>query len=116
MKLLNSHGADTLRLYEMFMGPLDGSIAWSTNGVDGSRRFLDRIWRLFIDDNGNINPIIKENVEEDSGLEKIYHQTVKKVTEDYEGLRFNTAISQLMVFINEAYKASAANQLYGRIC
>ncbi|WP_428911274.1 leucine--tRNA ligase [Niallia sp. Krafla_26] len=104
-EIVNSHGADTLRLYEMFMGPLEGSIAWSANGVDGSRRFLDRIWRLFIDDNGNINPIIKENVEQESGLEKVYHQTVKKVTEDYEGLRFNTAISQLMVFINEAYKA-----------
>ncbi len=53
--IVNSHGADTLRLYEMFMGPLDGSIAWSENGVDGSRRFLDRIWRLFIEDNGTLN-------------------------------------------------------------
>ena len=104
-EIVESHGADTLRLYEMFMGPLDGSIAWSANGVDGSRRFLDRIWRLLIDDNGNLNPKIKENVEQESGLEKVYHQTVKKVTEDYEALHFNTAISQLMVFINEAYKA-----------
>ena len=104
-EIVESHGADTLRLYEMFMGPLDGSIAWSANGVDGSRRFLDRIWRLLIDDNGNLNPKIKENLEQESGLEKIYHQTVKKVTEDYEALHFNTAISQLMVFINEAYKA-----------
>ena len=103
-EIVESHGADTLRLYEMFMGPLDGSIAWSANGVDGSRRFLDRIWRLFIDDNGNVNPKIKENLEQESGLEKIYHQTVKKVTVDYEALHFNTAISQLMVFINEAYK------------
>ncbi|WP_338449167.1 leucine--tRNA ligase [Niallia oryzisoli] len=103
-EIVDSHGADTLRLYEMFMGPLDGSIAWSTNGVDGSRRFLDRIWRLFIEDNGSLNSKIKDN-EKESNLEKIYHQTVKKVTEDYEGLRFNTAISQLMVFINEAYKA-----------
>ena len=104
-EIVESHGADTLRMYEMFMGPLDGSIAWSANGVDGSRRFLDRIWRLLIDDNGNVNPKIKENVEQESGLEKVYHQTVKKVTEDYEALHFNTAISQLMVFINEAYKA-----------
>jgi leucyl-tRNA synthetase len=103
--IVNSHGADTLRLYEMFMGPLDGSIAWSANGVDGSRRFLDRIWRLFIEENGTLNPKIQEN-EKASNLEKIYHQTVKKVTEDYEALRFNTAISQLMVFINEAYKAT----------
>ena len=103
--IVNSHGADTLRLYEMFMGPLDGSIAWSENGVDGSRRFLDRIWRLFIEDNGTLNSKIQEN-EKGSNLEKIYHQTVKKVTEDYEHLRFNTAISQLMVFINDAYKAA----------
>ncbi|MFO1444228.1 leucine--tRNA ligase [Bacillus sp. Bva_UNVM-123] len=103
--IIHSHGADTLRLYEMFMGPLDASIAWSTNGLDGSRRFLDRIWRLFIEENGEINPKIQET-EDVSSLEKVYHQTVKKVTEDYEGLRFNTAISQMMVFINEAYKAT----------
>jgi leucyl-tRNA synthetase len=100
--IVQSHGADTLRLYEMFMGPLDASIAWSTNGLDGSRRFLDRIWRLFVDDNGQLSSKIQES--DDASLEKIYHQTVKKVTEDYEGLRFNTAISQMMVFINEAYK------------
>jgi leucyl-tRNA synthetase len=103
--IVDSHGADTLRLYEMFMGPLDASIAWSTNGLDGSRRFLDRIWRLMVEENGELNPKIQAN-EEASSLEKVYHQTVKKVTEDYEGLRFNTAISQMMVFINEAYKAT----------
>lgn len=103
-EIVDSHGADTLRLYEMFMGPLEGSIAWSTNGVDGARRFLDRIWRLFIEENGTLNAKIQDN-EQGSSLEKVYHQTVKKVTEDYENLRFNTAISQLMVFINEAYKA-----------
>ena len=103
--IVTSHGADTLRLYEMFMGPLDASIAWSANGLDGSRRFLDRIWRLLIEENGQLSPKILET-EEAHSLERIYHQTVKKVTEDYEGLRFNTAISQLMVFINEAYKAT----------
>ncbi len=103
--IIASHGADTLRLYEMFMGPLDASIAWSTNGLDGSRRFLDRVWRLFIEENGELNSKIQP-IEEASSLEKVYHQTVKKVTEDFEGLRFNTAISQLMVFINEAYKAT----------
>lgn len=102
--IVESHGADTLRLYEMFMGPLDASVAWSTNGLDGARRFLDRIWRLFIEENGQLSAKIKGN-EEGSSLEKVYHQTVKKVTEDFEGLRFNTAISQMMVFINEAYKA-----------
>ncbi|MGM9924261.1 MAG: leucine--tRNA ligase [Bacillus sp. (in: firmicutes)] len=109
--IVASHGADTLRLYEMFMGPLDASIAWSTNGLDGSRRFLDRIWRLLVDENGNITSKLVDN--DDSGkLEKVYHQTVKKVTDDFEGLRFNTAISQLMVFINEAYKADILPKAY----
>ncbi|MCM3692042.1 leucine--tRNA ligase [Neobacillus niacini] len=109
--IVDSHGADTLRLYEMFMGPLDASIAWSTNGLDGSRRFLDRIWRLMVEENGDLNPKIQDN-EEASNLEKVYHQTVKKVTEDYEGLRFNTAISQMMVFINEAYKSTVLPKHY----
>jgi len=101
-EIVGTHGADTLRLYEMFMGPLEASIAWSTQGLDGSRRFLDRIWRLLVDENGEIAE--KVQAVDSFSLEKIYHQTVKKVTEDFEGLRFNTAISQLMVFINEAYK------------
>ncbi|WP_419393560.1 leucine--tRNA ligase [Cytobacillus praedii] len=109
--IIDSHGADTLRLYEMFMGPLDASIAWSTNGLDGSRRFLDRVWRLLIEENGELNPKVQA-AEEAGDLEKIYHQTVKKVTEDYEGLRFNTAISQLMVFINEAYKSTVLPKQY----
>ncbi|MFS1517551.1 leucine--tRNA ligase [Bacillus sp. SCS-151] len=102
--IVASHGADTLRLYEMFMGPLDASIAWSTTGLDGARRFIDRVWRLIMDDNDNLSSKIVAN-DNTGALEKTYHQTVKKVTEDYEGLRFNTAVSQLMVFINEAYKA-----------
>jgi leucyl-tRNA synthetase len=109
--IVESHGADTLRLYEMFMGPLEASIAWSTTGLDGSRRFLDRIWRLFVEENGQLNPKIQDG-EEASNLEKVYHQTVKKVTEDYEGIRFNTAISQLMVFINESYKATVLPKEY----
>jgi leucyl-tRNA synthetase len=109
--IVESHGADTLRLYEMFMGPLEASIAWSTTGLDGSRRFLDRIWRLFVEGNGQLNPKIQDG-EEASNLEKVYHQTVKKVTEDYEGIRFNTAISQLMVFINESYKATVLPKDY----
>ncbi|MGE7021561.1 leucine--tRNA ligase [Solibacillus cecembensis] len=101
--IIESHGADTLRLYEMFMGPLEASIAWSTNGLDGARRFLDRIWRLFITEEGQL--AAKVQVSDDKTLEKVYHQTVKKVTENYEGIRFNTAISQMMVFINDGYKA-----------
>ncbi|AUD13556.1 MULTISPECIES: leucine--tRNA ligase [unclassified Planococcus (in: firmicutes)] len=101
-QIIESHGADTLRMYEMFMGPLEASIAWSTNGLDGSRRFLDRVWRLLIEDDAISSKVSDQN---DGKLEKIYNQTVKKVTEDFDGLRFNTAISQMMVFINEAYKA-----------
>lgn len=108
--IIESHGADTLRLYEMFMGPLDASIAWSTNGLDGSRRFLDRIWRLLVEEDGGLSPKVQDS--EDTLLEKVYHQTVKKVTEDFEGLRFNTAISQLMVFINDAYKAPVLPKRY----
>jgi len=109
--IVESHGADTLRMYEMFMGPLDASIAWSNNGLDGSRRFLDRIWRLLTDENGNIAGNIIET-DDLAQLEKVYHQTVKKVTENFEELKFNTAISQLMVFINEAYKAEVMPKVF----
>ncbi|WP_326717085.1 leucine--tRNA ligase [Vagococcus jeotgali] len=102
--IVKEHGADTLRLYEMFMGPLDGSIAWSEKGLEGSRKFLDRVWRLFIDEDGKLRDRITNH--NDGSLTKVYNQTVKKVTEDYEVLHFNTAISQLMTFVNEAYKAN----------
>ncbi|MDA1477683.1 leucine--tRNA ligase [Bacillus changyiensis] len=109
-EIVETHGADTLRLYEMFMGPLDASIAWSTTGLDGARRFLDRVWRLFIDDNNQLNVKMVDGA--GKTLERVYHETVMKVTDDFEGLRFNTAISQLMVFINEAYKAEALPKEY----
>ncbi len=105
-----SHGADTLRLYEMFMGPLDAAIAWSENGLDGSRRFLDRIWRLLVSEEGNITSKVVE--EPTSALDKVYNQTVMKVTEDFDTLNFNTAISQMMVFINECYKQDHINKSY----
>ncbi len=101
--VVEEYGADTLRLYEMFMGPLEQSIAWSEDGLAGSRRWLDRVWRLFIDDEDKLRDHI--TTVNDHKLDNIYNETVKKVTEDYEGLRFNTAISQMMIFINEAYKA-----------
>jgi leucyl-tRNA synthetase len=110
-EIVQSHGADTLRLYEMFMGPLEASIAWSTQGLDGARRFLDRVWRLFVNEDGTLQEKIKDN-SDSTALERVYHQTVKKVTEDYEGLRFNTGISQLMVFINEAYRAEELPKQY----
>ena len=99
------YGADTLRLYEMFMGPLDASIAWNENGLGGSRKFLDRVWRLIVDEEGKMRDRI--TTINDGRLTKVYHQTVKKVTEDMANLHFNTAISQLMVFVNEANKVDA---------
>ena len=102
--IIVSHGADTLRVYEMFMGPLDASIAWSENGLDGSRRFLDRVYRLFIDEEtGKVNDKVQDKDNEE--LEVSYNYTIKKVSEDIEILGFNTAISQLMVFVNDCYKA-----------
>jgi len=103
--VIEQYGADTLRLYEMFMGPLDASVAWSENGLEGSRKFLDRVWRLCVDEDGKMRDRI--TTINDSSLTKVYNQTVKKVTEDFEDLRFNTAISQLMVFVNEANKADS---------
>ncbi|WP_417638377.1 leucine--tRNA ligase [Enterococcus faecalis] len=99
------YGADTLRLYEMFMGTLDASIAWNENGLEGSRKFLDRVWRLIVDEEGKMRDRI--TTINDGSLTKVYHQTVKKVTEDMANLHFNTAISQLMVFVNEANKVDA---------
>ena len=91
-----SHGADALRLYEMFMGPLEADKPWSNAGIDASKKFIDRIYRLFEE-----NKVLDK---ENKNLEKIYHQTIKKVTNDYETLNFNTAISQMMIFINAVYK------------
>ncbi|HGZ3027548.1 TPA: leucine--tRNA ligase [Staphylococcus aureus] len=108
--IVQSHGADTLRLYEMFMGPLDTAIAWSEKGLDGSRRFLDRVWRLMVNEDGTLSSkIVTTN---NKSLDKVYNQTVKKVTEDFETLGFNTAISQLMVFINECYKVDEVYKPY----
>lgn len=100
--VIERYGADTLRLYEMFMGPLDASIAWNENGLEGSRKFLDRVWRLIVDENNQMRDRI--TTVNDHKLTKVYNQTVKKVTEDLENMHFNTAISQLMVFVNEANK------------
>lgn len=109
--IIYSHGADTLRLYEMFMGPLDASIAWSENGLDGARRFLDRVWRLIVNEETG-EPAAKIVDKETPDLDKVYNETVKKVTEDFASLLFNTGISQLMVFVNEAYKAEEVSKSY----
>jgi leucyl-tRNA synthetase len=106
LDVVENYGADTLRLYEMFMGPLEASKPWSQAGVEGAKRFLDRIWRLYTD--GNIKIEDKDN----KNLENIYHTTVKKVTNDYETLSFNTAISALMIFVNAVYKETVFPKEY----
>ncbi len=95
--LIDEYGADSLRIYLMFMGPLESSLPWSDQGVESSRKWIDRVYRLLTEE----GRIVEEN---DGKLDFVYHQTVKKVTEDLENMRFNTAISQMMVFINEGYK------------
>lgn len=102
--IVAEYGADTLRLYEMFMGPLESAKDWTDEGVEGSRRFLERVWRLFIDEEGKVRDRITTH--NDGVLDIVYNQTIKKVTEDFEALHFNTGISQMMVFVNEAYKAN----------
>ncbi|TFE31631.1 leucine--tRNA ligase [Cohnella luojiensis] len=101
--IVGEFGADTLRVYEMFMGPLEATKPWNTNGVEGVYRFLSRVWRLFVDDNGSLNGKIQD-VAGDETFRRTWHKSLKKVGEDYEALRFNTAISQMMIFVNEAYK------------
>lgn len=95
--VIKSHGADALRMYLMFMGPINADKPWSTKGVDGAKRFIDRVWRLYVETD-------KIKDQDNIKLEKVYHQTVEKVTNDYENLSFNTAISQMMIFINSVYK------------
>ena len=100
-EIVEKYGADTLRLYEMFMGPLEASLPWSTTGLEGSRRFIDRIYRMFEDPTFSA----KFTDKNDGSLDYIYNVTVKKVTNDFTNLQFNTAIAQMMIFVNELYKA-----------
>ena len=98
--VVKEYGADAMRLFEMFMGPLEETKPWSTRGVEGVFRFLNRVWRMILDEEGNILPSI-QTVPLTETQERVLHQTIKKVTEDIETLNFNTAISQMMIFVNE---------------
>ena len=95
--MVKEYGADSLRVYEMFMGPIDAAKPWDPNGIDGSKKFLEKVWRLYTE-SGKIQNAENKN------LERVYHYTVKKVTNDYETMNFNTAISQMMIFINAVNK------------
>ncbi|MCF6515184.1 leucine--tRNA ligase [Lactobacillus sp. S2-2] len=106
--IVSEYGADTLRLYEMFMGPLDESKPWSTDGIVGSNRWINRVWRMIIADDNSLSDFITES---DDNLDKIFNETVKIVTDDYEQMRFNVAISQMMVFVNEVYKEKKISKL-----
>ena len=103
--MVKEFGADALRVYEMFMGPLSADKPWDPNGISGSKNFLDRVWRLFAESD-------KVKDEENKNLEREYHYTVKKVTNDYEAMSFNTAIAQMMIFINQAYKEDVLPKKY----
>ena len=103
--IANEYGADTLRLYEMFMGPIEASKPWSAAGVDGARKFVERVWRFFT----NMENITEDN---DGSLDKAYNVMVKRVTNDFETLGFNTAISQFMIFVNECYKVGKCPKEY----
>ena len=98
--VVKEYGADSLRLFEMFMGPLQDVKPWSTRGVEGVHRFLNRSWRMIIDESGDVLRSIQE-VSMSIDQERMLHQTIKKVSEDIETLNFNTAISQLMIFVND---------------
>ena len=105
--VVSQYGADTLRLYEMFMGPLEQDKPWSTTAITGTYRFLMRSWRIFTEElpDGSDSFIVKDEAPTEDDL-RITHKTIQKVTEDIENLRFNTAISQMMVFVNHFTKES----------
>ena len=104
--IVRDYGADTLRLYEMFMGPLEADKPWSTQGLEGAHRWLERVWRLFIEQKDKLSDT------NDGSLDFVYNATVKKVSEDIEELKLNTAISQMMIFINECYKVDKVYKEY----
>ncbi|MDX9778340.1 MAG: class I tRNA ligase family protein, partial [bacterium] len=109
--VIREYGADSLRMYEMFMGPIDRAKPWSTEGLGGIFRFLNRIWRLYIDENDQISTKIGEQPVEKS-LDIAFHKTVKVVTAHIEEARFNTAIAQMMIFINECYKSESLQRTH----
>lgn len=104
--VVRQYGADAMRLFEMFLGPLEEMKPWSTRGLEGVFRFLNRVWRLYVNESGDLDASVKDApVTRD--LERAFHATVKKVAEDIEGLRFNTAIAQMMIFVNEVTKTES---------
>jgi leucyl-tRNA synthetase len=110
-EVVREYGADSMRLYEMFMGPLEREKPWSDEGVQGVHRFLKRVWNLFVTEDGSLNPKIVERGG-DPSIEKVLHKTIKAVSADIEQLQFNTAIARLMEFVNAAMKAEHVNRVW----
>ncbi|MGH7944408.1 MAG: class I tRNA ligase family protein, partial [Opitutaceae bacterium] len=113
--IIQSHGTDTLRLYLMFLGPLEAMKPWNPRGIEGVHRFLQKVWRELIAADGSVNPKVTAAAAEPVELTKVLHQTIKKVGDDIEGLRLNTAISQMMIFVNALQKAPLVSLSTARI-
>jgi leucyl-tRNA synthetase len=108
--IIASHGTDTLRLYLMFLGPLEAMKPWNPRGIEGVHRFLQKVWRELIAADGAVNAKVVPGAAEPAELTKLLHETIKKVGDDIEGLRFNTAISQMMIFANALQKAPVVSR------
>ena len=108
--IIKDYGADALRLYEMFLGPLEDMKPWNTKGIEGIARFLRKIWREYVGSEGKMNPKIVDAKESNEATLRLLHETIKKVEEGIEGLRLNTAISQMMVLINQIQKAETVSR------
>ncbi|MBP8961643.1 MAG: leucine--tRNA ligase [Opitutaceae bacterium] len=108
--IIKSYGTDTLRLYLMFLGPLEAMKPWNPRGIEGVHRFLQKIWRECVTEEGAVNPKISDTATDSPELEKLLHETIKKVGEDIENLRYNTSVSQMMIFVNALQKAPQVNR------
>ena len=109
-EIMDEYGADSMRLYEMFMGPLNKSKPWSTKGLQGCYRFVKKLWSILVDENGNLSTKIIDNDEGDKDTLFLHHQTIKKLGEDIENLHFNTAVSQLMIYCNHLQKCDTVSK------
>jgi len=108
--VIESHGADSLRLYLMFLGPLEAMKPWSLRGIEGVHRFLHKVWHDFVGEDGRANPKIADGATDSAELQKLLHETIKKVGDDIDSMRFNTAISQMMIFENALHKEARVSR------
>jgi len=109
-EIMDEYGSDSMRLYEMFMGPLNKSKPWNTKGLQGCYRFVNKLWSIIVDENGNLSSKIVDSDEENKDTLFLHHQTIKKLGEDIENLHFNTAVSQLMIYCNHLQKCSTVSK------